>query len=152
MHRTLYNIQVQTILSDILLQLIDNLVLISQSLPNIPWIQQLLHSEFRVLYQRGGVGFHSWGPALTTGCQGYFGGDPHPAPTRGKSPLIPWIRHHFTPTVLTGTGLGNRTGCALSRSQNTQRTRPSLGRSLGYRRELGWGPRVSEPWRPCNER
>lgn len=59
MHRTLYNIQVQTILSDILLQLIDNLVLISQSLPNIPWIQQLLHSEFRVLYQRGGVGFHS---------------------------------------------------------------------------------------------
>jgi len=39
---------------------------------------------------RGGAGFHSPGPTLTTGQGGYFGGDPRPAPVRGESPLIPW--------------------------------------------------------------
>jgi len=59
---------------------------------------------------RGGAGFHSPGPALTTGRGGYFGGDPRPAPVRGESPLIPWMGARFSPPVLTGTCLGNGRG------------------------------------------
>jgi len=59
---------------------------------------------------RGGAGFHSPGPALTTGRWGYFGDDPRPAPVRGESPLIPWMGPRFSPPVLTGTSLGNRRG------------------------------------------
>jgi len=51
---------------------------------------------------RGGAGFHSPGPALTTGRGGYFGGDPRPAPIRGESPLIPWMGTRFSPPVLRG--------------------------------------------------
>jgi len=46
------------------------------------------HIEF--VTGRGGAGFHTPGPALTTGRGGYFGGDPRPAPVWGESPLIPW--------------------------------------------------------------
>jgi len=59
---------------------------------------------------RGGAGFHSPGPALTTGRGGYFGGDPRPAPIRGESPLIPWMGPRFSPPVLTRTRLGNGRG------------------------------------------
>jgi len=47
----------------------------------------ILRLEF--ITGRGGAGFHSPGPALTMGRGGYFGGDPRPAPIRGKSPLLP---------------------------------------------------------------
>jgi len=59
---------------------------------------------------RGGAGFHSPGPALTTGRGGYFRGDPRPAPVRGESPLIPWTGPCFSPLVLRGTRLGNGRG------------------------------------------
>jgi len=38
---------------------------------------------------RGRAGFQSPGPAVTKSRGGYFRGDPHPAPVRGVSPLIP---------------------------------------------------------------
>jgi len=67
------------------------------------------HLEF--VTGRGGAGFHSPGPALTTGRGGgYFGGDPRPAPVRGESPLILWMGPRFSPPVLTGTRLGNGRG------------------------------------------
>ena len=59
---------------------------------------------------RDGPGYHSPGPALTTGRGGYFGGDPRPAPVRGEPQLIPWIGPHFSPPVLTGTRLGHMRG------------------------------------------
>jgi len=78
-------------------------------------VSQIVHrrdgeSGIEFVTGRGGAGFHSPGPTLTTGRGGHFGGDPCPAPFRGESPLIPWTGPRFSPRVLTGTPLGNRRG------------------------------------------
>ena len=59
---------------------------------------------------RGGEGFHSPGPAFTTGWGSYYRGDPRPAAIRGESPLIPWTGPRFSPPLLTGTRLRNGWG------------------------------------------
>ena len=71
---------------------------------------QALMVPSRVRYGAGRGGFSLARPPLTTGRGGYFGGDPHPAPVRGESPLIPWMGPGFSPPVLTGTRLGNGRG------------------------------------------
>ena len=51
---------------------------------------------------RGGVGFHSSGPALTRSRGGYFSGNPHPAPVRGPPTLIPWTGPRLLPPIFNG--------------------------------------------------
>jgi len=71
---------------------------------------------------RGGAGFHSPGQALTTGRGGYFGGDPRTAPGQGEIPVHAVDRPHFSPPVLTVTGLGNGRGRA--QGQGTLKKHP----------------------------
>jgi len=99
---------------------------------------------------RGGAGFHWRGPALTTGRGGYFGGDPHPAPIRGESPLIPWMGPRFSPPVLTGTRLGN--GWGRGQGQGTLK-KQALPRAVQRGGAGSWagGPRFSGPRWPRNE-
>ena len=100
--------------------------------------------------RRGRAGFHSPGPALTTGWGCYFEGDPRPSPVRGESPLILWMGPRFSPPVLTGTCWGNGRG----RGQE-QGTLKEYGASQAIQRggagNWAGGPGFSEPWRPGNE-
>jgi len=98
----------------------------------------------------GGAGFHSPGPALTTGRGGYFGGDPRPAPVRGESPLIPWTGPRFSPPVLTGTRLGNRRGRG-HRQGTLKKHAPPRAVQRGGAGSWAGGPRFSGPRRPRNE-
>ena len=99
---------------------------------------------------RGGAGFHSAGPALTTGWGGYFGGDPCPAPIRGESPLIPWTGPRFSPPVLTGTRLGN--GRGRGQGQRTlKKHAPPRAVQRGGAGNWAGGPHFSGPRRPRNE-
>ena len=86
---------------------------------------------------RGGAGFHSAGPPLTTGRGGYFVGDPRPAPVWGESPLIRWTGPRFSPPVLTGTRLGN--GRGRGQGQGTIKSMPRPGPFSGPGRGIGPG-------------
>jgi len=99
---------------------------------------------------RGGAGFHLPGPALITSRGGYFGGDPHPAPVRGESPLIPWMGLRFSPPVLTGTRLGNRRG--REQGQGTVKYHaPPRAVQRGGAGNWASSLRFSGPQRPRNE-
>jgi len=89
---------------------------------------------------RGGAGFRSPGPALTTGRGGYFGGDPGPAHVRGESPLIPSTGPHFSPPVSTGTSLG--TGWGRGRGREPSKSTPRPGPFSGSGRGIGPGAHV----------
>jgi len=98
----------------------------------------------------GGAGFHSPGPALTTGRGGYFGGDSRPAPVRGESALIPWKGPCFSPPVLTGTRLGNGRGRGQGQGTLKKHAPPRAVQRGGTGNWAG-GPRFSGPQRPRNE-
>jgi len=89
---------------------------------------------------RGGAGFHSPGPALTTGWGGYFGGDPRPAPVPGESPLIPSTGPRFSPPVLTGTRLGNGWGRGQGQGTLKKQAQPRAVQCGGA--GVGLGTRV----------
>ena len=115
---------------------------------------RILHAWFQSCLEfvtgRGRAGFHSPGPALTTGRGGYFGGDPRPAPVRGESPLIPWTGPRFSPPGLTGTLLGNGRGRGQGQGALKKHAPP---RAVQQGRAASWagGPRFSGPRRPRNE-
>ena len=108
------------------------------------------HGELEFVTGRGGAGFHSAGPTVTTGWGGYFGGDHCPAPVRGESPLIPWIGPGFSPPVVTGTRLGNGRGRGQGHGTLKKQALPRAGQR-GRTGNWTGGPRFSGPRRPCNE-
>ena len=98
--------------------------------------------ELEFVTGRGGAGFHSPGPALTTGQGGYFGGNPRPAHSLDGP--------RFSPPLLMGTHLGH--GRGRGQGQGTlKKHAPPRAVQRGGAGSWAGGPRFSGPWRPRNK-